>query len=551
MYPKFTNLLSLFLLLIAPFSLVNAQQLDWADQLSGTGHVYTYGLATDPAGDIYVSGMFAATTDFDPGPGTTNLTPSGSQDLFLAKYAATGALAWVKQIGGSALTKGNDIVLDAAGNLYLTGEFASATDFDPGAGTQSHTPSGGSDAFVLKLDAAGDFVWVYPFGSPDGDDNSLSLDLDGSGNVYAGGMYNLQQNGTSEGFVLKLSPAGAQQWLVNFGDSGLDFVSEIAVSASGETFLTGHLRGPSNLAAMPLDGGTAGDVLFAVMDPQGVFTRADLFGGTGSDRGYGIHLDAQENAFVTGYFEDQVTFIPGLPEGTITSFGSRDAFLFRAETGGALNWVRQFGGAEADGGRSVDVDASGNIYVGGTFMGLADFDPLPGSFTLQAPGNATPDAFVTKLDPMGHFIWAAGLGGGSEESLERVRCHADGDVLAIGAFAGTADFDPQAGTVNFVSAGMNDGYLVKLEDGMVNAAESLSESRMAVGPNPFSETLTVKGVQRGGTLRLYNAMGQVVLTRKIDGQNQLRIDVPTGATGMYLLEFESGNERFRKRLIRQ
>lgn len=118
---------------------------EWAKQFGPAGSFLgePKSLIADAAGNVYVTGVFDATNDFDPGPNVYNLTSSGGADIFIMKLDALGNLVWVKQIGASTGDDvANSIASDAAGDLFVTGNFAGTVDFNPGAGVYPLTAPG-------------------------------------------------------------------------------------------------------------------------------------------------------------------------------------------------------------------------------------------------------------------------------------------------------------------------------------------------------------------------------------------------------------------------
>jgi hypothetical protein len=105
----------------------------------------------DPGGNVYITGYFEGTADFDPGAGTYNLTSAGSWDIFISKLNASGNFVYAKQLGGNDWNEGPSIVVDPGGNVYTTGNFEGTVDFDPGAGTYNLTSAGSKDIFVHKM----------------------------------------------------------------------------------------------------------------------------------------------------------------------------------------------------------------------------------------------------------------------------------------------------------------------------------------------------------------------------------------------------------------
>ena len=132
----------------------------WAKQLGGTDSDQANSVAVDSSGNVYTTGSFSGTADFDPGAGTTNLTSAGSSDVFVSKLDSTGAFVWAKQFGGTGSDASNSVAVDSSGNVYTTGSFSGTVDFDPGGGTANLVSTGNGDVFVSKLSSAGAAIFL-------------------------------------------------------------------------------------------------------------------------------------------------------------------------------------------------------------------------------------------------------------------------------------------------------------------------------------------------------------------------------------------------------
>jgi hypothetical protein len=146
-----------FLLLISSiFSIASlAQNFNWVKSLGGTMHDGGTSIARDGSGNIYVTGNFLGTGDFDPGPGTYDMHASSNiwpGDISLTKLDAKGNFVWAKRIGGNGSDNSGCVTLDANGNIYIVGEFSDTVDFDPGTGTYNLISAGLVDGFITKLD---------------------------------------------------------------------------------------------------------------------------------------------------------------------------------------------------------------------------------------------------------------------------------------------------------------------------------------------------------------------------------------------------------------
>jgi len=243
-------------------------------------------IAVDSAGNVYTTGYFKGTVDFDPGDGTSNITSAGDNDVFVSKLDSSGNFVWAKRFGGSDSDRGFGITVDASGNVYTTGDFRGTVDFDPGDGTSNLVSAGGADVFVSKLDSSGNFVWAKRFGGTSSDD-AIGIDLDSSGNVYTTGYFYLTAD---------FDPGDGTSNLVSAGSADV-FVSKLT---------------------------SAGDYAWAVR-----------FGGTNSDWGSGIALDGSSNVYTTGFFNSTVDFDPGAGTCNKTSAGLHDVFVSKLNSAGA------------------------------------------------------------------------------------------------------------------------------------------------------------------------------------------------------------------------
>src|SRR5690606_31139988 len=117
---------------------------DWSYSVGGNNWDSAEDIAIDVQGNIYVTGRFTRTSDFDPGSGVFNLSPHSSQgDLFVQKIDSAGNLDWAVNMGGTgAVCEGVSIATDNFGGVYITGYFNNSVDFDPSSGQAIRTSNG-------------------------------------------------------------------------------------------------------------------------------------------------------------------------------------------------------------------------------------------------------------------------------------------------------------------------------------------------------------------------------------------------------------------------
>jgi hypothetical protein len=162
-------------------------------------------MALDPSGNLYDTGSFAGTIDFNPGPGTFQLSSAGASDIFIAKTDSAGQFLWARSIGsGTGFGRGAGIAADGTGDVYATGVFSGTVDFNPGSRTSDLTASGDSGSFVVKLNRAGGFVWAAKIDGPS-DDRGVAIAVDETRNVHTAGVFRRRADFAPGAEIFRLS----------------------------------------------------------------------------------------------------------------------------------------------------------------------------------------------------------------------------------------------------------------------------------------------------------------------------------------------------------
>ena len=395
----------------------------WAKSIGSSAGESPMGLAIDPSGNVYITGGFYGTTDFDPGPGVFNMTSGGQSDIFIAKYDVNGDFVWAKEInGGTWYDHGYEIKVDANGNVYVVGRFyyqgGPSFDFDPGPGTFLLT-AGEEDAFILKLDNDGNFIWARDFGGGSGNENrGYSIDIDAAGNVYTtgyfeatadfdpgAGTFNLTASGDWDVFFSKLDINGNFVWAKSLVNSAPTYYtdgnygSKIEVDAAGNVYSSGRFNGTSDFdlgaGTFNLTSNGGFDAYLLKMDTDGNFVWAKSWGGTGYDEAFSLSINTTE-IFITGFYANTVDFDPGAGTLNLTSSGSNDIFVSRFDLDGNFGWASSIGGTGDDRGFGIATNSAGNVHVSGFFNNTADFDPGVCTFNQTSAGGN--DIFIEKLN---------------------------------------------------------------------------------------------------------------------------------------------------------
>lgn len=590
--------IAILLLLNITATNVNAQTLSWVKQLGGASNDIINAIVTDASGNVYTTGKLEGTVDFDPGVGVFNLTASGTTDVFVCKMDASGNLLWAKQMGSDYPLPGEEgtgIAVSASGSIYVTGACRDTADMDPGTGVFNLTTTAdcmshpNTDIFILKLTADGDFVWAgqvggkgydHPKGICLGIDDAIHLtgdftminivgyprivDMDPGPDEY------IIEHPYGAAYVLKLDSSGNFLWVDAYrtssgsvagcaGINGNMFSNAISVDGSGNIYTTGFFGSTGDFdpgaatSYLTPSGGMNAYIL--KLNSAGGFVWARHFTG-GSCYGNDISVDGSGNVYTTGQFANTVDFNPGTGTNNLKAPGSpgtSNAFVSKLNASGNYLWAVQLGGNYSDNGNSIDLDASGNVYTTGSLAGSGDFNPGSAKFNLTSAGGN--DAFVSKLNSSGGFIWAVRLGGTADDAGNCLDIDAANNVLTTGTFNGTADFNPSSATANLTAIGGSDTYIHKMNQGSLRLAEDEpdnDEGTVVVFPNPVMNELTIFLPEEveSATVNLYNLAGQIVKTEQHLNGSRLSVDMTECVPGIYFVEVVNASESKRFKVIK-
>ncbi len=265
----------------------------WSQRFGSTGVDICVGVATDGAGNVFVTGWFQNTVNFGGG----DLTSAGDYDVVVAKYDTDGSHLWSHSFGGTGYDFGWALAVDGAGNAIVTGSgflakygsngtplwnhsyavmgFAIATDEAGNViftgsfyntvnlGGEDLTSAGGPDIFVAKYDTDGNHLWSRRFGGGGGgdDDEGLSIATDGNYNVVVAGRFGGSADfgggiftsvGEEDMFIAKYNASGDHLWSMTFGGAGWEKPNGLAIDGGGSVLVAGTFEGTVNFGGEDL-----------------------------------------------------------------------------------------------------------------------------------------------------------------------------------------------------------------------------------------------------------------------------------------------------------
>lgn len=352
--------------------------LKFAKALGNSGSDQGNTIAVDDSGNIYLIGKFERTVDFDPGPGTKDVTGPGT---FCAKYDSTGSYIWAfgLQTYGTTIDR---LVLDASSNIYITGTYTNTVDFDPSPNTVNlTTPLGKYYQFMAKYTKDGAYVWAKRM----------------------------------EGEKIK--------------------IGSIAVDDTQNVYLTGSFTDSIDLDPGPdtalFLGDTQDDIYFAKYDINGSLIWAKTFESINVDQVTSIALDKKNNILLTGLTYGDIDLDPGPGVFKTTFKGNTDVFFAKYDNSGNFLWGHELAEFYAEQSGEIKADKNGNVYVSGAFMGSIDFDFGPGVAKLVANGK---DGFVAKYDEEGKYVWAQKIGEGDPDFCFSIALDDASNVYVTGSY---------------------------------------------------------------------------------------------------------------------
>lgn len=411
-------------------------------KMGGSGDEIGRNVAVDGASNAYVVGTYSSSFFF---AGTT-MSVAGSNDVFIAKYNSKGEGVWIQRITGSTTDEVKDVVADANGNIYVTGEVSPNAGYynspdEVRTGNALRTPiNGNSDVFLAKYSSDGRLVWFKTYGGGSSDIGT-SIALHSTGIYLTGtfgapkttfGSITLSAQGTDgkyDMFLTKLSTSGDVLWAVSSGGFESDFASSIAVDTDGSVFMTGSFVSPgifrsaSGVSENKISNVTP-DIFIAKYNSFGNLVQFHR-GNSGTPL-YGNSLVIHNGAlYATGR-------IDGGKYGTTPveyRGGDGDIFLAKYNTSTLnLEWVRTAGGPGFDAGNKLAFDNAGNIYLAGLLSDNCQF----GSTVLRSAGNT--DAFLAQYDANGNLRFAKSLGGSGADGYNALAVNGTGSLIFMVGF---------------------------------------------------------------------------------------------------------------------
>ena len=413
----------------------NGSTVMYATILSSSGDDSGRAIAVGSGGMVYVAGVTSG-RDFPTTRGAFQVASAGGQDAFVACLDGAGHLVYSTYLGGSSDDVATAIAVDASGNVYVSG-YTDSINFPTTAQAPQRNYGGGyNDAFLAKLNSAGDAL------------------------VYS----------------------------TLLGGTGSDVVNGLALNASGGACVVGSTDSPVLPLTNPVQSALQNsddDALIACINAAGTqWSFLTYLGGTGEDLAYGIAIDGAGTIYVTGT-TTSADFPTTARMSRSASRGDYDIFVVHLNPGGSIISSTVLGGTGSDAGTSIALDASGAIWVAG-YTSSVD---IPVASAFQSSMGGSFDGYVARLTADGSALqFATYLGGSGDDRIYGVAIDSQGNCLVAGATDST-DFPVLQGALQNVSPYSYNGFIARIGVNQPPSVVSLSPTSGAGSQQSF--TLTV------------------------------------------------------------
>jgi hypothetical protein len=499
----------------ASLPLVIDPVLVYSTYLGGSGGDQALHIAVDSSGNAYISG-FTVSTNF-PTASPVQAANASFQDAFVTKVNAAGsALVYSTYLGGNGNEQARGLAIDSAGSAYVTG-FTNSTNFPMANAIDATLGSNGDDAFVTKLNAAGDaLVYSTYLGGNESAEFGQAITVDSAGNAYVTGntfsddfptvnpIQAANAGGSTDAFLTKINAAGtALVFSTYLGGADNDSGEGIKVDSAGNVYLGGDTASTNFPTASPIQAANAGgisDVFVMKVNAAGdALVYSTYLGGSLRDACEDLAIDSSGNVYVTG--DTESSNFPTANAFQSTNGGTvflQDAFVTKVNAAGtALVFSTYLGGNGGEVGFGIAVDSAGNVYVAGA---TASNNTFPTANALQCARAGSADVFATKFNAAGSaLIYSTYLGGANDDQARGVAIDSAGNAYLAGRTSST-DF-PTAHAIQSAFGGetppFGDAFVLKLSDTTTGPASLLQFTQTAPSVQEDITALTLT-VQRTG-----------------------------------------------------
>ncbi len=505
--------------------------LSYATFLGGSNTEAAYAIAVDTSGNTYVAGETYSIDFPKVGPAQNY---QGGKDIFVTKLNAAGtAVIYSTYLGGSSNDTARAIAVDSSGQVYITGQTYSPN-FPTTGGAYRVNPPGNADAFVTKLNSAGNGLMFSSYIGGTSNEMGTSIAIDGGTNIYVAGytdstnfpvtsgvVQSTHRGGFYDGWVVKMASTGSSLVFSTFlGGAGIDVVSALAIDSSSNVYVAGQTDSVDFPVVNAFQASRAGnsDAFVAKLNSSGtVLIYSTYLGGSSADQAFGLGVDGGGSAYVAGStFSSDYPVTPGVYQ---TAWqGQYDGFITKLNpTGNGLTYSTFLGGSGNDVITALRVSAVGLAWV----AGYTDSTNFPTLGPTQPTNRGSREGFVATLSATGSSLsFATYLGGSVEDVITALVIDSSSNAFVAG-YTASPDLPVTAGAYQNVMVRSYDGFVASIRQAAATPPSTVSVS-------PASGT----GLSRTFQFRFSDASGYGNLTA-VDMQLNGSLNASFGCLASY------------------
>lgn len=541
---------------------IHGQIHQWTKGIIGTGNTAVHGKKThvESSGNaIYSYGEHEDfdsenSVTFDPTGIAMELTGEFYSACYLIKTTPEGQLIWGQTFSASSYVFFRDLKTDAAGNCYVIGIFRGTMDVD-NSSNESILDNEDPTSFIVKLNAAGEFVWAQQYENMEISSISIRSNALFCAGIFMGqcdfdnspssAQYSSQ--GLSDCFVLRLNTDGEYQWVkIIESPSPIhnEIITNISTTPTGGLNITGLF---SNSTDFNPDAGVTtltaiGEADIFVMQLNGIgdFQWAHSIGSNLIDNPTSLNTAPTGAIYLTGVRAQLTNVEP-----------YEDILLIKFSDLGDLLWSKSIGGSNSDQAISSTIDENENLYVSGNTSSLdLDFDPGINEAYQAIDPTVVSIGYILKLNSDGNFVWVTSLNGTNNDIWSI--SYKNGALYTTGSFVDSIDMAPgdpfyqlNGNTQNHCS------YLSKLDVTQTLHTDELDATQslpFSLYPNPV-QSFVLATVEIGSIVSIYDLSGAIVVQQTVTEQ-PTAINIESLNAGTYLVQVLHDGKAVNQKLVK-
>jgi hypothetical protein len=554
----------LIVLTILPCVLFGQLNFEWAFQTGSTKSDFVSSALLDSGGNLWSFTIYSDTTDLDPGLNVDQVVPVRSRFVALSKFDADG-LYLNSLIFDAGTNPGGELLEIKDDKMQLIIYFTDSLTYSYQGNQTTIAIRTGDNVCLLTMDLSGQLLkqFIIPVRHAFYISNAYALS---DGSTILGGAFtdtfsfdpgnsplSVISNGGYDALVARLDADYNVQWLKTIGSVGDDFLEDLSLPKDKFYFTLVH---EETLTVQTADGQKTftsnGDDnnVYGYFNLDGSIQKAFGFGGDLGDQIRTISPDDEGNMYISGYFEGEVNFQhPALLPVFYTSENEPDGFIAKYAPDGSLVWTRIITDSDYGGMYTMNLERGNELYLTGSFAGIADLNPGPDSIIVDAGDRG--DIYTIKFNLEGDMMWVYSFPGTGFAGIRSLLVGTPDKVYLQGYTFDTLDCDPGMDEFLILTNGGSDLIMIGLtEENVISATDRFSHFTTMIYPNPSSDEIHIKSEFPVDHLLVYSMDGNALNLPVQHNGEEYVINLRGLAPGMYVVHSIAAEKSSVVRIIK-